>query len=43
MRGLFSFIHVIIQAASVLAAVAHPRHVLLYAPEDSLPCRLDAS
>ncbi|TCC80478.1 pheST operon leader peptide PheM [Citrobacter braakii] len=28
------FIHVILQAASALAAVASPRLVLVYAPED---------
>ncbi|ABE10455.1 hypothetical protein UTI89_C5052 [Escherichia coli UTI89] len=35
--------HFILQAASALAALVHPGHVLLYAPGDSLTCRLDAT
>ncbi|WP_387689270.1 hypothetical protein [Photorhabdus sp. RM71S] len=27
----------------MLAALAHPGHIVIYAPGDSLPCRLDAS
>ncbi len=37
------FIPVIFQAASLLAALTHPGHIVLYAPEDSLPCRRDAT
>ncbi|AXG41639.1 hypothetical protein CKY12_04620 [Photorhabdus sp. S12-55] len=37
------FIPVIFQAASLLAALAHPSHIVCYAPRDSLPCRRDAS
>ncbi|WP_254361158.1 MATE family efflux transporter [Photorhabdus heterorhabditis] len=50
---LFSFIPVIFQVASLLAALTHPGHIVLYdiviydiviyAPGDSLPCRRDAS
>ncbi|MCW7760994.1 hypothetical protein [Photorhabdus luminescens] len=36
-------IPVIFQVASLLAALAHPGHIVLYAPGDSLPCRRDAS
>ncbi|NRN27207.1 hypothetical protein [Photorhabdus heterorhabditis] len=36
-------IPVIFQAASLLAALTHPGHRVLYAPGDSLPCRRDAS
>ncbi|OWO80250.1 hypothetical protein B5C26_19090 [Photorhabdus luminescens] len=36
-------IPVIFQAASLLAALAHPGHIVIYAPGDSLPCRRDAS
>ncbi len=38
-----STIPVIFQVASLLAALTHPGHIVLYAPEDSLPCRRDAS
>ncbi|MBS9435143.1 hypothetical protein EAE92_22090 [Photorhabdus hainanensis] len=37
------YIPVIFQVASLLAALAHPGHIVLYAPGDSLPCRRDAS
>ncbi|MBQ4925236.1 pheST operon leader peptide PheM [Citrobacter sp. wls717] len=37
------FIRVILQVVSVLAAFAHPSHVLMYAPEDLLFCRLDTT
>ncbi|AXG44258.1 hypothetical protein C5472_01490 [Photorhabdus sp. RW14-46] len=37
------FIPVILQVASLLAALAHPGHIVIYAPGDSLPCRRDAS
>ncbi|PQQ33924.1 hypothetical protein C6H69_07665, partial [Photorhabdus luminescens] len=37
------FIPVIFQVASLLAALAHPGHIVIYAPGDSLPCRRDAS
>ncbi|AXG43320.1 hypothetical protein PluDJC_14400 [Photorhabdus laumondii subsp. laumondii] len=36
-------IPVILQVASLLAAFAHPGHIVCYAPGDSLPCRRDAS
>ncbi len=36
-------IPVILQVASLLAALAHPSHIVIYAPGDSLPCRRDAS
>ncbi|KMW73432.1 hypothetical protein TI10_10265 [Photorhabdus luminescens subsp. luminescens] len=35
-------IPVIFQVASLLAALAHPGHIVIYAPGDSLPCRRDA-
>ena len=37
------YIPVILQAAGALAAFAHPSHVLMYAPGDSLSCRLPAT
>ncbi|RAW90818.1 hypothetical protein [Photorhabdus laumondii] len=37
------FIPVIFQVASLLAALVHPSHIVIYAPGDSLPCRRDAS
>ncbi|RAW90587.1 hypothetical protein CKY01_12455 [Photorhabdus laumondii subsp. clarkei] len=40
---LSSTIPVIFQVASLLAALAHPGHIVCYAPGDSLPCRRDAS
>ncbi|RAW98940.1 hypothetical protein CKY04_10535 [Photorhabdus sp. S8-52] len=36
-------IPVIFQVASLLAALTHPSHIVIYAPGDSLPCRRDAS
>ncbi|AXG44429.1 hypothetical protein CKY12_14855 [Photorhabdus sp. S12-55] len=36
-------ISVIFQVASLLAALAHPGHIVCYAPGDSLPCRRDPS
>ncbi|RAX10251.1 hypothetical protein CKY10_08470 [Photorhabdus sp. HUG-39] len=36
-------IPVIFQVASLLAALAHPGHIVTYAPGDSLPCRRDTS
>ncbi|WP_339374823.1 hypothetical protein [Photorhabdus australis] len=39
----FPFIPVIFQIASLLAALTHPGHRVIYAPGDSLPCRRDAS
>ncbi|PQQ36087.1 hypothetical protein C6H68_21175 [Photorhabdus luminescens] len=36
-------IPVIFQVASLLAALAHPGHIVCYAPGDSLPCRRDSS
>ncbi|CAQ82884.1 conserved hypothetical protein [Photorhabdus asymbiotica] len=38
-----SFIPVIFQVASLLAALSHPGHIVSYAPGDSLPGRRDAS
>ncbi|PHM66465.1 hypothetical protein Xsto_01068 [Xenorhabdus stockiae] len=38
-----SFIHVVFQAASLLAAFAHPSHIVIYAPRGLLPCRRDAA
>ncbi|WP_242687853.1 hypothetical protein [Photorhabdus stackebrandtii] len=37
------YIPVIFQVVSLLAALAHPGHIVSYAPGDSLPCRRDAS
>ncbi|POT62508.1 hypothetical protein C3428_11130 [Citrobacter braakii] len=37
------YIPVILQAACVLAFLAHPSHVLMYAPGDSLRRRLPAT
>ncbi|WP_339374860.1 hypothetical protein [Photorhabdus australis] len=37
------YIPVIFQVASLLAALTHPGHIVLYAPGDSLPYRRDAS
>ncbi|WP_146747568.1 hypothetical protein [Photorhabdus laumondii] len=37
-----AFIPVVFQVASLLAALTHPGHIVLYAPGDSLPCRRDA-
>ncbi|WP_323840082.1 hypothetical protein [Photorhabdus africana] len=37
------YIPVIFQVASLLAALAHPSHIVIYAPGDSLLCRRDAS
>ncbi|MKM01907.1 hypothetical protein D6S11_18895, partial [Salmonella enterica subsp. enterica] len=34
------FIPFILQVAYVLATLAHPSHIAIYAPGDSLPCRL---
>ncbi|AXG42592.1 hypothetical protein CKY12_20445 [Photorhabdus sp. S12-55] len=34
---------VIFQVASLLAALTHPGHIVIYAPGDSLPCRRDPS
>ncbi|MCT8341738.1 hypothetical protein LG003_02290 [Photorhabdus kleinii] len=39
----FHVIPVIFQVTSLLAAFAHPGHIVIYAPRDSLPCRRDAS
>ncbi|WP_302051700.1 hypothetical protein [Photorhabdus heterorhabditis] len=43
MLYLLSYIPVIFQVASLLAALTHPSHIVCYAPGDSLPCRRDAS
>ncbi len=40
---VFKYIPVIFQAASLLAALSHPGHIVIYAPGDSLPCRRDAT
>ncbi|RAX13062.1 hypothetical protein CKY02_08705 [Photorhabdus bodei] len=37
------YIPVIFQVASLLAALAHPGHIVIYAPGDSFPCRRDPS
>ncbi|RAX06872.1 hypothetical protein [Photorhabdus bodei] len=34
-----TYIPVIFQVASLLAALAYPGHIVRYAPGDSLPCR----
>ncbi|EYU15444.1 hypothetical protein BA1DRAFT_01997 [Photorhabdus aegyptia] len=39
----YDSIPVIFQVASLLAALTHPSHIVIYAPGDSLPCRRDAS
>ncbi|WP_188093391.1 hypothetical protein [Photorhabdus heterorhabditis] len=36
-------IPVIFQVASLLAALIHPGHRVIYVPGDSLPCRRDPS
>ncbi|AXG40853.1 hypothetical protein CKY12_05385 [Photorhabdus sp. S12-55] len=36
-------IPVIFQVASLLAALSHPGHIVIYAPGDSFPCRRDPS
>ncbi|AXG44083.1 hypothetical protein CKY12_14575 [Photorhabdus sp. S12-55] len=41
--NFFIFIPVIFQVASLLAALAHPGHIVIYAPGDSLPCHRDPS
>ncbi|WP_181573585.1 hypothetical protein [Photorhabdus laumondii] len=38
-----SNIPVIFQVASLLVALTHPGHIVIYAPGDSFPCRRDAS
>ncbi|MCT8344782.1 hypothetical protein LG003_18535 [Photorhabdus kleinii] len=38
-----TYIPVIFQVASLLAALTHPGHIVIYAPGDSLPCRRDPS
>ncbi|NHB62276.1 hypothetical protein C5472_14420 [Photorhabdus sp. RW14-46] len=38
-----AIIPVIFQVASLLATLAHPSHIVIHAPGDSLPCRRDAS
>ncbi|WP_323838084.1 hypothetical protein [Photorhabdus africana] len=43
LSGTTLFIPVIFQVASLLAALPHPGHIVIYAPGDSLPCRRDAS
>ncbi|MBS9444454.1 hypothetical protein EAE89_23255 [Photorhabdus heterorhabditis] len=42
-RERFPYILVIFQVASLLAALAHPGHIVSYAPGDSLPCRRETS
>ncbi|WP_157835549.1 hypothetical protein [Photorhabdus australis] len=37
------YVPVIFQVASLLAALTHPGHIVIYAPGDSLPGRRDAS
>ncbi len=39
----YLIIPVIFQVASLLAALTHPGHIVIYAPGASLPCRRDAS
>ncbi|WP_339374844.1 hypothetical protein [Photorhabdus australis] len=41
--GNFWNIPVIFQVASLLAALTHPSHIVIYAPGDSLPCRREAT
>ncbi|TDB54517.1 hypothetical protein C5468_04965 [Photorhabdus luminescens subsp. mexicana] len=41
--GMIKNIPVIFQAASLLAALTHPGHIVIYAPGDSLLCRRDAT
>ncbi len=41
--GVSVVIHFVFQVASLLATFAHPSHIVIYAPGDSLPCRRDAS
>ncbi len=37
------FIPVILQVASLLAALTHPSHIVIYAPGDSFICRRAAT
>ncbi|WP_074439091.1 hypothetical protein [Photorhabdus australis] len=41
--GKYRYIPVIFQVASLLAALTHPGHIVIYVPGDSLLCRRDAS
>ncbi|OZP69851.1 hypothetical protein CIG53_00930 [Enterobacter asburiae] len=41
--SVYADIPVILQVAGVLAALAHPSHIVIYAPGDSLSCRLPAT
>ncbi len=43
LQAYIPVIPVIFQVASLLAALAHPGHIVIYAPGDSLPCRRDPS
>ncbi|RAX08105.1 hypothetical protein [Photorhabdus bodei] len=43
MATVIGLIPVIFQVASLLAALTHPGHIVIYAPGDSFPCRRDAS
>ncbi|SFU95220.1 hypothetical protein SAMN05421784_1551 [Xenorhabdus koppenhoeferi] len=36
-------IHFVFQTASLLAALAHSGHIVIYAPGDLLSCRRDAT
>ncbi|OLY68158.1 hypothetical protein BWD41_15260 [Citrobacter braakii] len=36
-------LHVILQVACALATCVHPSHIVIYAPGDSLSCRLPAT
>ncbi|OWO86452.1 hypothetical protein B5C26_01455 [Photorhabdus luminescens] len=38
-----SYIPVIFQVASLLAALTHPSHIVIYAPGDSFTCRRAAT
>ncbi|MBS9443460.1 hypothetical protein EAE89_17745 [Photorhabdus heterorhabditis] len=40
---IYRYIPVIFQVASLLAALSHPGHIVIYALGDSLPCRRDPS
>ncbi|ASG86912.1 hypothetical protein DTG75_16535 [Salmonella enterica subsp. salamae] len=38
--GKWCSIPFILQVAYVMATLAHPSHIVIYVPGDSLPCRL---
>ncbi|APR33977.1 hypothetical protein BTW28_13330 [Citrobacter freundii] len=41
--NFYCYIPVILQAACALATFVHPSHIVIYAPGNSLTCRLHAT